>query len=443
LKIPLDISDLILEELQLLRDPDEFVPKFDTCSCVAKHPVYSLCDGAIYPVVAFLKDKFVYACVAWENEKIFEKTELLIDSPGVVLALAMLENMAKIVNKETVISEQKSTTLHKYVSVGFPFGVPCELDVKTVLAISSTADEAVLPKNKGPAWRPVAYKGKNTLNISINEVVRGLQFDTANIPDKCQVFGTVKCKIEVEESPEVSLSFVCPVQCGALKQMVYHPTVQYIDQLPPVLKDVGNKYKTSVEYSTQKLRFTPPYEEFDLCHYKVTLPQNDFPIKAFYQMKGDATNVKVMIQLSLSDNMKNDFENAEVLIPFFNRGPILDVTCLTSSTSVQVMTDKATLVWNIGSRWKSRECSLDVEVKFASDSGGVVKPHKYLHNLNSYIKMIWTTKDFTYSGLQFDPRSVELFPSSKMKVSASSTFYTTEYKIWNSHGDVTNTTFST
>ena len=33
------------------------------------------------------------------------------------------------------------------------------------------------------------------------------------------------------------------------------------------------------------------------------------------------------------------------------RGPIVDVTCLTSSASVHVLTDKATLLWNIGKDW--------------------------------------------------------------------------------------------
>jgi len=443
-KIPLDFATQILEELQLLRDPDEFIPKFDSCAREVKHPVYKMCEGALYPVVAFHRGSFVYACVVWEEEELFQNTGLLIDSPGVIFAVTMLENMAKVINKEHVISEKKLESLHKYVSIGFPFGVPSELDFKTVLAISTTAEGAALPKNKGPAWRPIAYKGKQTLHLTVNETVRGLQFDHEDIPDKCEVSGTVTCKVDVEESPEVSLNFVCPVQCGAFKQMAYHPTVQYIDQLPPVLKDAYNKYKTPVEYATQKLRFCPPYDEFVLCQYNVTLPQNDFPIKAFYQMKGDSKSVKVMIQLSLSDGMKNDFESFEIYIPFFNRGPIVDVTCLTSSASVHVLTDKATLVWNIGSKFpgKARECSLDVEVTFASESGGVVKPHKYLHNLNSYIRMSWSMKDYTYSGLLFDTRSVELFPSSKIKVSSGSCFKTMEYKVWNSHGDITDTTFA-
>jgi len=442
-KISQDFPTQILEELQLLRDPDEFIPEFDSCAREVNHPVYSLCDGTVYPVVAFQKSGLVYACVVWEDEDIFQKTKLLIDSPGTIFALNMLENLVKVVNKEQSVSSKKLETLHKYVSVGFPFGVPTELDLNTVLAIATSADGVALPKNKGLSWRPIAYKGKQTLHLTVNEVVRGLQFDHADIPDKCEVSGTIKCKVDVEESPEVRLNLVCPTQCGALRQMAYHASVQYIDQLPPVHREEGLKYNIPVEYDTHKLRLCPPYDEFALCHYNVTLPQNDFPVKAFYQMKGDTRSVKVMIQLSLSEGMKNEFESFDVHIPFFNRGPIVDITCLTSSASVYVLSDKSTLLWNIGSKFpgKTGECSLDVEVTFGDVNSGVVKPHKYLIGLNSYVRIMWSKKDYTYSGMLFDTRSVELFPSSKIKVSSGSSFKTTEYKVWNSHGDVTDTTF--
>jgi len=448
-KIPNNFPQLIFEQVQLLGGNDVHLEKNISCGIERTDPVYSLCDGMLYPIVAFLKGTILYVCILFENNPVFTTTKLLIDSPSVTLALTLLQNMLKLVSNDYVngVREANVAKLHDYVSVGLPFGVINEVDLNTIQTILSTTQGALsLPKNKGPAWRPISsYKGKPTLQLTIEEVIKGLQFDHDELPDKCEISGSVRCKVESENMVDVNLNFVCPKEAQVMKQMAYHPSVQYIDELPAVFKTEGTKYRTPTEeYETHKLKFTPPCGDFTLCHYKAALPQNHFPVKAFYQLKGDSKSVKVLIQLSLSDTMKNEFESFVVQVPFYNRGPIIDTSCLTQSANVYVSSDRANLLWNIGSRFpgKTRECALDVDVTFADEAGGFVKPHKYLKNLNTYITISWSIVDYSYSGLMLDTKSIELFPSNKIKITSASTFKTTEYRVWNSHGDVTDSTFN-
>lgn len=445
--VPINFAELIVKELDLYREDNEFRVEFDTCSLQKISPIYNLLDGALFPVIAFKRGGLVYSCVVFEaTENSLEN--YVIDSPGIVLAYEMLDNMAALVGpyKTGINLQHKISLLNKYVSIGFPFGLPSELDVNTVLAISATADGAALPKLKGPSWRPIAFKGKQTLQLEIIEDIRALQFDNSDIPDIFEVYGTIVCKVDVEESPEVSISLLAPLDFSVFNQMVYHPSVQLIDELTTTTVK-GDQRRNENEYEYRKLRFCPPYDAFKLCYYKVVVagesPASTFPVKAFYQMKADSRNASIMIQLQLSENMKSAFEYFEVNIPFFNRGPILNVKAVSSSMNLVVSSDKSSVKWIIGSKFpgKTRDISLEATVTFDHLSENV-HYDELLVGLNAYIELVWKTNDFTFSGIKFDSKSVELYPNSKIKVSSASQFKSVEYKVWNSHGEVTDTTFS-
>ena len=61
--------------------------------------------------------------------------------------------------------------------------------------------------------------------------------------------------------------------------MLYHPCVQLTDPVTPLLMKGGS------QHGSRKLRFCPPTKEFELCQYRLSLNDNDLPVKAFYQMK--------------------------------------------------------------------------------------------------------------------------------------------------------------
>jgi len=62
--------------------------------------------------------------------------------------------------------------------------------------------------------------------------------------------------------------------------MLYHPCIQLVDDVTPIIKsdNIG-------QYGSRKLRFCPPTNAFELCHYKMKLVENDIPVKAYFQMK--------------------------------------------------------------------------------------------------------------------------------------------------------------
>ena len=99
------------------------------------------------------------------------------------------------------------------------------------------------------------------------------------------------------------------------------------------------------EQRHKKIRFSPPADQFTLCHYQSS-SLAFLPVRGFYQMKvslslsllhnllassiniilfsfppsvkGDST-IKILVQLKLNESVKNSFEFFDVQIPFFNR----------------------------------------------------------------------------------------------------------------------------
>ena len=84
---------------------------------------------------------------------------------------------------------------------------------------------------------------------------------------------------DVEESPEISFDISAPLDSMVHNQMLFHPCVQLTDSVTPILAKSGD------QFGSRKLRFFPPTNQFNLCQYKLTLPEDNMPVKAFYQMK--------------------------------------------------------------------------------------------------------------------------------------------------------------
>lgn len=435
--IPINFPVLICDELELFENSETFNIKHNSCLSRRTAPVYRMLDGKLEPIVAFYRNGLVYCCIAYDEEENTEEVSLL--SPAVALAYAMLENMCRFVGFgcSFEVLQQKFQSLHKYVSTGFPFGIPSELDITTALGIASYTEGAPVPKIKGPSWRPASYKGKQSLNLEIKEYVKALQFDNNEIGDICEVFGSIHCKVEVEDSPEISLDITAPLESTVHNQMLYHPCVETVDDVTPIMKSDNTR-----QFGSRKLRFCPPMNDFELCHYKVKIVENEMPVKAFFQMKGDQSKITLMVQLHLAEQMKNTFESFDVRIPFFNRGPIVDFKCLTSS-NVVLLPDKCTLQWNVCPKFSTKGADKILEANVTFDeSVNPIRIDPLLAGVNSYVLMSWKINDFTYSGLKFETKSVGLLPSNKIKVNSATSFQTVEYKVWNSRGNVTNTCFT-
>ena len=99
------------------------------------------------------------------------------------------------------------------------------------------------------------------------------------------MFIDVMLQADVEESPDISVEFSAPLNSTVHNQSLYHPCVQIVDNVTPIMKS------NEADFGSRKLRFCPPTNEFALCHYKVNLKNEDeFPVKAFYQMKVYSVN---------------------------------------------------------------------------------------------------------------------------------------------------------
>lgn len=113
------------------------------------------------------------------------------------------------------------------------------------------------------------------------------------------------------------------------------------------------------DFETLKFTFTPPLNRFILCHYTATNIEK-LPLRGYYQMKvcccssfvflnifysfttlivifsphsicffcsqeSSSTEVKILIQLKLEEEVNNDFEYCNVDIPFPNRYSSIDL----------------------------------------------------------------------------------------------------------------------
>jgi len=445
-KIPTNITQLLIDAIKLKTNQNTKVTELylDDVT-IETPPVYDILHVKTSPIVAFYKFGLIFSCVMYDESL---ATAQSIISGAHVLAYSMLENMATYLGTNNSIEEFqcKLLDLHKYVMVGLPYGVPIELNINTVLQMTSTVQvNSIVPKVKSPAWRPVSHKGKQLLNLSIVESVSALLFDKEDIENTCEIYGSITCKADVEESPEIIVQLIGPIESGTLNQMVYHPCVQVVDDIAPVMKRAGNDNKIyEMESGSRKIRFCPPPQEFSLCHYKAKIDLDELPIHCFYQMKGDEQSLFILIQIKLNKKMKNTFEKFEVFIPFFNRGPISSINVVQQSNNVVTYNNRAGLIWNLGNKIasKTNDACLEATIKFDATKSSVLIDDQLVH-LNSYVMLNWRMTGFTYSSLMCDQKLVELYPNSKVKINSVMEFKTVEYKVWNSHGDIPNVTYVT
>ncbi|XP_032237169.1 AP-5 complex subunit mu-1 isoform X2 [Nematostella vectensis] len=444
LPLDLDLCNAILDELghKKPQSNEEFNPKHDSCMKAQSKPVYEvlLKNGRIlWPVVILEKFGLVFACVPLVEQDISAQRPPLIELPGVTVGYSMLHSVADFVGswttKEQLLS--KARDLHSFLSVGCPFGTPLDVNPTTVQALIQGKDIASTQKGKIPAWKPVLHKGKQQLVFTIREEIKAAQHGTDSSTDAVQLFGIIMCKADLEGIPEITASIISP----ALKFLIVHPSVQEGDTY---FQDSSTESGPLGPGSAgRRVRFRPPLESFPLCHYSGMV--SGLPIEGIYQMRGDAKVVQISLQLKLNAKVKNSFDYCEAHLPFFKRGLIMRVESAGPSSGTLVITpEKRRLVWNIGQKFpKSLETTVSATVYFgdveaisqnAPEAGGFIED-PFCEGINSYVQVFFKLSYFTMTGCVVDPRSLNIYPSSKFKFITSSEFSTGDYKIWNTHGD--------
>ncbi|XP_065662078.1 AP-5 complex subunit mu-1 isoform X4 [Hydra vulgaris] len=431
LQIPTNIATLVMRELN--ENQEKSLKMSHNCISNNTAPVFNFVKEKLNPVVAFQKDQFIYSCIVSDESNDF------FSSSGVLMAVVALEGMSAIMENSVLLEsiEERINYLHHYVLIGFPFGIPVELNVNTIFALLSTVKSSTVLKSKAPIWRPVIIKGKQTIQLTIKESVKALQFDKNNLADVHEIFGTVYCKADLEEAPDITLSLQSPLNSDVFSQMTFHSCVKQVDELTSGI----NRKKDDEELVLRKVRFCPPYEAFPLCHY--VTQSKECPIKVSFKMKGISERVNILIQIFLEHQMKNSFDFFNVNIPFFNRGAIANVEATPKTHVVTVSENKSELLWCIGNKFIKRnqyEASLELFVSFSH--GQCMVKDQFLIGENSYIKVCFKTRNFTYSRLNLEGKSIEIYPNSKAKITTASEFESQEFKVWNSCGEVTDSTFT-
>eukprot|EP00731_Ephydatia_muelleri_P027795 Em0019g668a len=417
----------------------EFVYERDSSALNFQRPVFELLGGKLWPVVCIELNGLLFVSVPLVESRGDQRPKL-IEVPSIPAAVAWLEKMAEVVGtdtKELTETSQKIAELYQYICLSGPLGTPMETTPTALRHLAQRRSVPTpMPKQKQPAWVLDTVRSGSRLSLSVREEIRAVQYDKLpDVLDVWETYGTIVCKAELEGCPDVSLIVSSPPGSPPLDYLLVHPSVQ--------MADVQHISSSLPDLASRKIRFTPPTESITLCHYKVT-PIPYLPIRGFYQMKGDKS-LTLLVQLKLNDSVKNSFEYCEVHIPFFNRGPVekiedVSVSPPSLAPALTLAPDKKKLVWNIGQKFpaKTPEVALQATVSFPSDplQGTDPQDDPFCVQQNAYINILFKVTDFTLSGCGIDTRSVSLYPSTKCKVTLAKELSTSEYRIWNSHGDV-------
>lgn len=292
--------------------------------------------------------------------------------------------------------------------------------------------------------------GNPKLAFTITEQVQSCQWIPNTTSSVCELYGSVSCKAELESLPEISISLTIQQGGFDIRSISTHPNVLKFDTIvhaPSTEETIYNDLISGAilpaqNASTVKLNFTPPLGTFSLFEYTCSerwrYLHNDFiPIKGFYEMKGDQ-KVELVVHLELNERIRNNFEFFDVRIPLYNRGQMITADILPSTMQVTIANDQRMLIWNIGQRFpKSLEIDLTATVIFPDEPPSETSEYDdtFCVNGTSYISINFRLLDFTLSTLNIDPRSVVPFPHSKYKMVISRELVSSEYKLWNIHGN--------
>uniref|UniRef100_A0AC11C7C0 Adaptor related protein complex 5 subunit mu 1 n=1 Tax=Ovis aries TaxID=9940 RepID=A0AC11C7C0_SHEEP len=426
----------LLFELRLLDDEKDFLESRDSCSHINKTSIYGLRVGSeeLWPVVAFLKNGMIYACVPLVEQTLSPRPPLISIS-GISQGFELLFGVQDFLSSGQKTDSELNTKLSQLSDLLLqtcPFGTL--LDANLHNSLDSINFASVTHLQKQPAWRTGTYKGKPQVSISITEKVNSMQYDKQEIADTWQVVGVVTCKCDLEGSmPNVTISLSLPTNGSPLQDILVHPCVTSLDSAILTSSSI-DAMDDSAFSGPYKFPLTPPLESFNLCYYTSQVPVP--PILGFYQVKEEEVQLKITVNLKLHESVKNSFEFCEAHIPFYNRGPITHVEYKASFGQLEVFREKSLLVWIIGKLGqkfpKSMEISLSGTVTFGAKNHEKQSFDQICIGGTAYLKLHFRILDYTLTGCYVDQHSVQVFASGKPKISTHRKLISSDYYIWNS-----------
>ncbi|KFM57535.1 MHD domain-containing death-inducing protein, partial [Stegodyphus mimosarum] len=314
--------------------------------------------------------------------------------------------------------------LDNFLTLNMPFGTPSDVELSSASYIYNFQTPQYLKKQ--PAWKPFDYKGKQQIHFSILEFVRCMQSDQAGNICHFEIFGQVMVKADLEgalNTVSISVSSSDPARPLLLDSLVIHPCVEvHCDPSSPASSLL------------RRLRFSPPLHEFILFHYCSPEPKQP-PVQGVFKMLGE-NPVELLVQLKLNEYMKNNFEFFDVIIAFFNRGPVKSIDFNINCGAPKLSEDKHTLKWSIGAKFpKDLEAVITAKLEFY-DKPILRNSDPFCVDRNCYAQINFKQNNTNLSGCVIDPKNVTLSQMSKAKIIIDRNIQSAEYRIWNMYGDL-------
>ncbi|KAL6061238.1 AP-5 complex subunit mu-1 [Balamuthia mandrillaris] len=382
----------------------------------------------------------------------------LIHLPCVTVTLQVLEDVANFITQYSNRDVGMLAKLQTYIATALPFGRPLEMNPACLGMIRKQgfppSDTSLSVKR--PAWKPYLYKGKQQrLEFTIHEEIKAAQYDKKDIADTWQVTGSITCKAELEDVPEITVCLTqnMPQSATTLTSAPASSSTRNTGGLPTLSHfTVSPKVQASDVLATKKLCFSPPLSPFTLCSYAATGLAR-LPIRGFYQMKEIENNqVKLLVQLKLEADVNNHFEYCEVHIPFPNRGKIVATQVSPTAGTISFDTHEQTLIWNIGQRFtarnlevalpatltfsrKHRKPNLSTEKQHHSERAGQGHQDPFCTGSNSYVRLNFKILDYLLTGLTIEGKTLAIYPNTKLhQLNVQKEVIARDYYIWNSFG---------
>lgn len=439
-EIPEDstVLQLLLNELGLSHPDKPYVAVRDDCLYRQRSPALELRvdspgKGKLWPVLAITHGPLILSCLPLVDappEPRPPLANLLSVSQGLTLLAGLQTFLLGSGSKPD--SEGLASRLAMLPSVLLqvcPLGTP--LDVPPHGAPTTPMVHMPVGNQKQPAWKTGLQRGRAMVNVTLTETVRSMQYGNQSRQDLWDVYGTVRCKCEVEGVlPNVTVTLILPPNGSPLQDILVHPCVTSMDSSILTASSVDD-CDGSAFSGPYKFPFSPPLESFTLCSYTSQVPVP--PILGSYQLKEEENHLRVSVTLKLHESVKNSFEFCEAHLPFFNRDQIGVADVKVNSGQLDISKEKNLLVWSLGQRFpKSREVTMDGKISFNGQAPGPTDP--LCTDLTAYIKLCFKVPDMTLSGCCVDQHSVQVYSSAKPRIVTSRELQSEEYFIWNSTG---------
>ncbi|KAG8181487.1 hypothetical protein JTE90_016574 [Oedothorax gibbosus] len=421
--LPIFINNLLVR-LSLSADSKQYVEWRDRSDMNMQLPVVEVPAGKqeIWPVVSIAQNSLLICCLPFVEDMKNVNKENLLNIPSISVGFSVILGMLNFIQSD----ERNSSLmqLDNYLSLSMPFGTPSDVELSCASYIQKYHTQKFLKKQ--PAWKPFEYKGKQLIHFKITEFARSAQSDQSGGICHFETFGQVSVKADLEGGlNEVGIS-VISTDVGhplMLDSIVIHPCVNIQSGLPNLPSGFP-----------KRLRFSPPLHEFVVFHYCSLQPKAP-PIQGVFKMLAN-NSVELLIQLKLNEKVKNSFDYFEVIVVFFNRGPVKKSEFYSNHGTHKLTEDKYTLKWSLGTKFpKDLEADLSAKLEF-HDKPILPNSDPFCVDKNCYAQLNFKQSNSTLSGCNIDAKNVTASEGSKPKVLIERTVQSAEYRIWNSYGDV-------